>query len=131
MSAHRKVRRRRAESALQTNYTALRDHVIGAVKRSLRRRSIFFVEDDLDAHYNLAWQALHTKLLEETVENQEGFLVTIMLRRAIDDSGRGDIEGRAVRYELDGDSELDVGAADPDARLDDQAKLRQFMEALE
>src|SRR5215211_1285002 len=114
MSAHREVRRRRAESALQTNYTALRDHVIGAVKRSLRRRSIFFVEEDLDAHYNLAWQALHTKLLDEPVESHEAFLVTIMLRRAIDDSRRADSECRAVTYEVDAESEIEIRGVDPE-----------------
>jgi hypothetical protein len=80
------------------------------VAGSLRRRSIFFDEADLDAHYNIAWQGLYNELLAgTTVENPEGFLVTIMIRRAIDDSRGLGAQRRAATYELSAEQVAGVG----------------------
>src|SRR4051812_35572383 len=110
----------------------MRDHVIGVVAGSLRRRSIFFAEADLDAHYNTAWQGLYNELLAgKTIENPQGFLVTIVIRRAIDDSRRLDTQGRAVTYEVTPEQVADVARDfDVAARLDDHVKIRQFVEGL-
>jgi DNA-directed RNA polymerase specialized sigma24 family protein len=132
VSASAELRRRRADEVINRDYLAMRDHVIGVVAGSLRRRSIFFVEADLDAHYNTAWQGLYNELLAgKTIENPQGFLVTIVIRRAIDDARRLDTRGRAVTYEVTAEQVADVARDfDVAARLDDHIKLRQFVEGL-
>jgi DNA-directed RNA polymerase specialized sigma24 family protein len=132
VSALSELRKRRADEIINRDYLAMRDHVIGVVAGSLRRRSIFFAEADLDAHYNTAWQGLYNELLAgTTIENPQGFLVTVVIRRAIDDSRRLDTEGRAVTYEVTPEQVADV-ARDFDlaARLDDAVKIRHFVEGL-
>ncbi len=132
MSASAELRRRRADEIINRDYPAMRDHVIGVVAGSLRRRSIFFAEADLDAHYNTAWQGLYNELLAgKTIENPQGFLVTIVIRRAIDDSRRLDTQGRAVTYEVTPEQVADVASDfDVAARLDDHVKIRHFVEGL-
>jgi DNA-directed RNA polymerase specialized sigma24 family protein len=132
MSASADLRKRRAEEIINRDYVAMRAHVSAVVAGSLRRRSIFFDEADLDAHYNIAWQGLYNELLAgTTVENPEGFLVTIMIRRAIDDSRGLGAQRRAATYELSAEQVADVGRDfDVAARLDDDAMLRQFVEGL-
>jgi DNA-directed RNA polymerase specialized sigma24 family protein len=95
------LRRRRADDTITRDYDALGDHVVGVVAGSLRRRAMFFVEADLEAHYNTAWQGLYNRVLDgEEIGNPAGFLVTVVLRRAIDDSRRIDTQGRAVTNEV-------------------------------
>jgi hypothetical protein len=56
VSALGELRRRRADEIIARDYGALREHVLGTVAGSLRRKRILFSEADLEAHYNIAWQ---------------------------------------------------------------------------
>lgn len=132
MSAMGDLRKHRADETIERDYGALRDHVLRTVARSLRRRSIFFDEADLDGHYNIAWQGLYNELLAGVpVPNPTGFLVTVVMRRAIDDSRRVDGQGRAVTYEVTEEQIAEVSShTDVADRLDDNTKLKHFMEGL-
>jgi DNA-directed RNA polymerase specialized sigma24 family protein len=130
MSAQAELRKRRADAIIERDYAAMREHVLGTVAGKLRRRSIFFSEADLDAHYNTAWQGLYSQLLEgEKIENPTGWLVQAVTWRAVDASRR--IGAQAVNYELDEETVAEVAReSDVATRLDDYTKLQHFTEAL-
>jgi len=132
VSAMRDLRKRRADAMLRRDYRALRAHVIGTVAGHLRRKSIFFDEGDLDAHYNIAWQGLYSELLAgKAVSNPTGWLVKAVIRDAYDDGRRLTTQKRAVNFEVREETIAEVGRdSDIADKIDDHTKLSQFQHGL-
>jgi DNA-directed RNA polymerase specialized sigma24 family protein len=132
VSALRDLRQRRADAMLRRDYRALRAHVIGTVAGHLRRKSIFFDEGDLDAHYNIAWQGLYSELLAgKDVSNPTGWLVKAVIRDAYDDGRRLTTQKRAVNFEVREETISEVGRdSDIADKIDDHTKLSQFQHGL-
>jgi len=121
------LRRRRAERLLEREYHAQRDNVLRAVRGKLTREGIHLDDADLDAFYNQAWHGVYGQLLDGVhIENPPGLLVRVTYCRAVDEYRKLHVARRA-----DGDEIAERGM-DPDAaqRLDDEAKLQQFVEGL-
>jgi DNA-directed RNA polymerase specialized sigma24 family protein len=132
VSALRDLRQRRADAMLRRDYGALRAHVIGTVARHLRRKSIFFDEGDLEAHYNIAWQGLYSELLAgRAISNPTGWLVRAVIRDAYDDGRRLTTQKRAVNFEVREETIAEVGRDSNIAdKIDDHTKLSQFQHGL-
>jgi RNA polymerase sigma factor (sigma-70 family) len=116
------LRRYRAERLLRTEFDALRESVLRAVRGRLRDSGATLEQADLEACYSQAWQGLYAEILSgEEIENPSGWLVLVTYRRAIDEQRR-----RRPSAEL----APDAAAVDRDiaAELDDRAKLRQLIE---
>lgn len=121
------LRERRAERALQRDYQVLHARVVANVRSRLGRDGIHVDDADLDAAYNQAWHTLHGQLLDgEEVSNPPAFLAKVAYRRAVDEYRRLHVERRADGAALD----TLADPADPDARLDDAATLRQLVEGI-
>lgn len=118
------LRRYRAERLLRTEFDAMRESVLGAVRARLRATGATLDEGDLEACYSQAWQGLYAEILRgQEIESPAGWLVLVTYRRAIDEQRR-----RRPSAELAADA---AGAErDIAAELDDRAKLRQLIEGL-
>lgn len=120
-------RRAAADALLAREYDELKPEIVATVGGKLAAAGVRLDAADLDAAYNQAWHALHTKLSEgEIVDNHKGLLVSIAHRRALD-------EHRALHPSRRADPEqLDALSREPDvdARLDDETRLRQFVGGL-
>jgi len=120
-------RRAAADALLARDYEQLKPEIVATVGGKLAAAGVRLDAADLDAAYNQAWHALHTKLAEgEVVDNHRGLLVSIAHRRALD-------EHRALHPSRRADAEqLDDLSREPDvdARLDDEMRLRQFVGGL-
>ena len=121
------LRRRRADEALARSYEALRREVLAGVRARLARRGVVLPDADLDAFYNQAWQGLYDQLVAgREVRNPAGFLVVVCERRAVDELRRLHGDRRA-----DGEEAAALGHdEDHAARMDDRARLRQFVEGM-
>lgn len=116
-----------ADELLTREYELFKQEVLRTVAGKLAASGVQIPEVDLEAFYNEAWHALYMKLAAgEEVENRKGLLVTIAHRRALN-------EHRSARPSRRADAdELGALGADPDveARLDDEARLRQLVEGM-
>lgn len=124
------VRRYRADRLLREEFQSLRERVLRSVGGRLRARGMALDGSDLEACYAMAWQGLHSRVLEgEEIENHFGWLVLVTFRRAVE-------ECRAHRAPVAG-----IGASDPDecvspeardlaGELDDRIRLGQLFEGL-
>ncbi len=127
------LRRYRAERLLRRDFHALRPGVLGQARRRLAARGIRLDDADLEACYAQAWHGLYaTVAAGEPVETPTGWLVTVTVRRAIDEHRQ-----RASRRGLSVQSLAAATSApaalcepDPGERLDDLARLRAVFEAL-
>ena len=120
-------RRAAADALLEREYEQLKPEIVATVAAKLAASGVRLDAADLDAAYNQAWHALHTKLSEgEAVDNRRGLLVMIAHRRALDEHRALHPSRRADAGRLD---ELS-GEADVDQRLDDETRLRQFISGL-
>ncbi|MDO8189604.1 hypothetical protein Q7L71_28665, partial [Conexibacter sp. CPCC 205706] len=119
--------RAEADALLAREYEALKPEVVRTVGAKLAASGVRLPEADLDAVYNLAWHALHTKLAAgEEVGNRAGLLVAIAHRRALDEHRASHPSRRADAAELDELPREDAVAE----RLDDVTELRQFVAGL-
>jgi DNA-directed RNA polymerase specialized sigma24 family protein len=120
-------RRAAADALLEREYDERRREVVTTVAGKLAAAGVRLDAADLDAAYNQAWHALHTKLAEgEEIDNHTGLLVAIAHRRALD-------EHRALRL----DRRVEVDDLEPlatehdlEQQLDDETRLRQFLASL-
>ncbi len=79
-------RRAAADALLEREYDELKLEVVTTVAGKLAAAGVRLDAADLDAAYNQAWHALHTKLADgEAVDNRTGLLVAITHRRALDE----------------------------------------------
>ena len=119
--------RAKADALLQREYEALKPEVTRTVASKLAASGARLPEADIDAVYNLAWHALHTKLAAgEEIANRTGLLVSIAHRRALDEHRASHPSRRADAEQLD-----ELPREDPVAeRLDDVTQLRQFVASL-
>ncbi len=112
---------------LERDYGRLKGETLRAVGSKLRTAGVSYPEQDVEACYNQAWHALYDRLAAgEAVANVPGFLVEVTYRRAIDDIRR---LRPAERADLDAASFSGVEDDTVD-RLDDQRRLREFVEGL-
>ncbi len=119
--------RAEADALLAREYEALKPEVVRTVGAKLAASGVRLPEADLDAVYNLAWHALHTKLVDgEEVGNRTGLLVAIAHRRALDEHRATHPSRRAEAEQLDAVTQED-GVAE---RLDDVTDLHQFVAGL-
>ncbi len=119
--------RAEADALLAREYEALKREVVRTVAGKLAATGVQLPEADLDAVYNLAWHALHTKLAGgEEVANRTGLLVSIAHRRALDEHRAAHPSRRADPSQLDELPREDEVAE----RLDDVTELRQFVAGL-
>lgn len=139
-------RQREARDRIERDYRAMKADVLRTVRSILlSRHNLRLSEDELDACYNAAWQTLYESLakgaeLEEPggrlvqaadlgpadLRNQGGFLVTVCLRRAIDEVRRTQPGRRVDALEVeDRGVELDLATA-----LDNRRILREFVAGL-
>ena len=126
-TAQQVLRRRRADDALARSYEALRREVLAGVRGRLARRGMVMPDADLDAFYNQAWQGLYDQLVAgREVRNPSGFLVVVCVRRAVDELRRLRPDRRAD----DADAAALGRDEDHAARMDDRARLRQFVEGM-
>ena len=126
-TAQQVLRRRRADDALARSYEALRREVLAGVRGRLARRGMVMPDADLDAFYNQAWQGLYDELVAgREVRNPSGFLVVVCVRRAVDELRRL----RPNRRADDADAAALGRDEDHAARMDDRARLRQFVEGM-
>ncbi|MBB4663763.1 sigma-70 family RNA polymerase sigma factor [Conexibacter arvalis] len=120
-------RRTAADALLEREYAELKPEIVATVAAKLAAANVRLDAADLDAAYNQAWHALHTKLADgEAVDNHKGLLVSIAHRRALDEHRAIHPSRRADPEQLD---ELS-GEPDVDQRLDDEMRLRQFIAGL-
>jgi DNA-directed RNA polymerase specialized sigma24 family protein len=116
-----------ADTVLERDYERLKPEILRTVRGKLAARGIRFDNADLEAFYNQAWHGIHVKLAAgEEVDNLAGLLVTISQRRALDEYRAMHTERRADPAEL-GTVRVDLDLA---ARVDDQTRLRQFIEGM-
>jgi DNA-directed RNA polymerase specialized sigma24 family protein len=81
--------RAHAEDVLSRDYEPMKCVVIKAARTYLRKLGLRFDDLDLEAFYNEAWDALHSKLAKgDDVHSPEGFLIKVARRRAIDEARR-------------------------------------------
>lgn len=120
-------RRAAADALLEREYDELKPEIVGTVAGKLAAAGVRLDDADLDAAYNQAWHALHTKLADgETVDNHRGLLVSIAHRRALDEHRALHPSRRADPEQL----ETLTREHDVDGRLDDETRLRQFVGGL-
>lgn len=139
-------RQREARDRIERDYRAMKADVLRTVRSILlSRHNLRLSEDDLDACYNAAWQTLYESLrkgveLEQPggnlvkaadlgpadLRNEGGFLVTVCLRRAIDEVRRTQPGRRVDALEVeDRGVEIDLATA-----LDNRRILREFVAGL-
>ncbi len=115
-----------AEAAANENYAALQDEVIGVVRRKLSARNMHLDHSELEESYCQAWHGVCVEIKRGgEVQNLIGMLVDITWKRAVD-SYRGERPGQYA----DVDVEDQVVEVDVDEQLDDQARLRRFIDRL-
>ncbi|HST43433.1 MAG TPA: sigma-70 family RNA polymerase sigma factor, partial [Conexibacter sp.] len=120
-------RRAAADALLAREYDERKPEVVTTVAGKLAGAGIRLDPSDLDAAYNQAWHALHTKLADgEAIDNPTGLLVAITHRRALDEHRALHVNRRADADDL----ELIAHEHDIDQRLDDEMQLRQFLAGL-
>jgi RNA polymerase sigma factor (sigma-70 family) len=125
------LRRYRAERLLRRDFHALRPGVLAGARRRLASLHVRLDEADLEACYAQAWQGLYTTVLAgEPVATPAGWLVTVTVRRAIDEHRRRARQPQPLGSLKVGGALLAAAAPDPVARLDDRARLREVFEAL-
>jgi RNA polymerase sigma factor (sigma-70 family) len=126
--------RYRAERLLRKDFFDLRARVIATVRSRLRARGVRLDPHDLDACYGQAWHGLYSRLLAgEQIEDVAAWLILVTYRRALDELRAGSRQSRAceAQAELAQPSGLEsYHGADFAAELDDRARLRQVLEAL-
>lgn len=119
------LRRYRAERLLRRDFSTLRPGVLAQVARRLRALDVHLDEADLEACYAQAWHGLYATVLGgQEVATPTGWLVTVTVRRAIDDHRQRTAAPLPVR--------VTVAAPQPDPidRVDDLDRLREVFEAL-
>lgn len=127
LSPEERRARAAADALLAREYEALKPEVVRTVAAKLAAAGVQLPEADLDAVYNLAWHALHTKLAAgEEIANRTGLLVSIAHRRALDEHRAAHPSRRADAAQLEELPRED----DVPERLDDVTELRQFVAGL-
>ncbi|MGN6373489.1 MAG: RNA polymerase sigma factor [Solirubrobacteraceae bacterium] len=126
--------RYRAERLLRRDFSGLRVRVVAIVRSRLRSRGVTLDPHDLDACYAQAWQGLYSRLLAgEQIEDLAAWLVVATHRRALDELRARARQSRACEAgaQLASASGAHLsGAADFAGELDDRARLRHVLEAL-
>jgi DNA-directed RNA polymerase specialized sigma24 family protein len=85
MSGMQDVRRYRAEQFAKARYTKLRAPVANFVRRRLGRAAGFLPEQELEASYSMAWDALMEKVAQgKAPDCYERWLCVVTYRRAAD-----------------------------------------------
>jgi len=118
---------RKAKRRVQNEYEPLKAETLRSLSSKLRARGISLPDGDLEEYYNQAWHALYVQAASGAeIASTGGFIVQVAFRRAIDDLRRTRPGERA-------DLPLEhVAAVEHDVveRLEDQRRLREFVEAL-
>lgn len=126
--------RYRAERLLRKDFSGLRVRVGAIVRSRLRARGVTLDPHDLDACYAQAWQGLYSRLLAgEQIEDVAAWLVLATHRRALDELRTRARQSRACEAGAQLASSSGVqspGGADFAGELDDRARLRHVLEAL-
>jgi DNA-directed RNA polymerase specialized sigma24 family protein len=126
--------RYRAERLLRSDFSGLRTRVTATVRSRLRTRGVQLDWQDLDACYAQAWQGLYSRLLAgEQVEDLAAWLVLATYRRALDELRARSRHGRLCEAGAELVQACGSGSArggDLAAELDDRARLRHVLEAL-
>ena len=126
--------RYRAERLLREDFSGLRARVAAIVRSRLRSRGVKLDPSDLDACYAQAWHGLYSCLLDgEQIEDVAAWLVVVTYRRALDELRARARQGRAC--EAGGQTayspaEEPSGGFDLAGKLDDRARIRHVLEAL-
>ena len=126
------LRRYRAERLLHRDFHAQRPAVLAQARHRLRPLGVRLDEGELEACYGQAWQGLYATVLSgEPVASPMGWLVTVTVRRAIDEHRRRDRRPAVSVESLPGRAgAIAACQPDPGERLDDLDRLREVFEAL-
>lgn len=118
------LRRYRAERLLRSEFDALRNTVLAAVRPRLRSAGLEMDDADLEACYSQAWQGLYAAVLSgEEIQNLTGWLVLVTHRRAIDEQ-----RTRRLGVQLtDATAAADYDFA---AEIDDRTRLIQLLQGI-
>jgi DNA-directed RNA polymerase specialized sigma24 family protein len=85
MSGMQDVHRYQAEQLARTHYAKLQASVACYVRRRLGHAAVHFPEHELEASYNMAWDALMERVAQgKTPECFDGWLCVVTYRRAVD-----------------------------------------------
>lgn len=115
-----------AEATANENYEALENEVIGVVRRKLSARNMHLDHSDLEEAYCQAWHGVCVEIKRGgEVQNLTGMLVDITWKRAVDT-----YRGERPAQHADVDIDQQVVEVDVDEQLDDQAKLKRFIDRL-
>lgn len=121
------LRRYRAERLLRRDFVPLRSKVLATVRSRLGVGAGGLDMSDLEACYAQAWHGLYTAMLEgREIANPAGWLVTVTLRRALDER-RARHDARRASYVA-----VEERGSEPDmpGRVDDSRRLREVFEGL-
>ena len=126
------LRRYRAERLLRRDFHALRPSVLAGARRRLALLQVRLDDDDLEACYAQAWHGLYaTVLAGEAVAAPAGWLVTVTVRRAIDEHRQRARRGLpAASLPVAAGLGVAATAPEPEVRLDELSRLREVFEAL-
>jgi RNA polymerase sigma factor (sigma-70 family) len=131
------LRRYRAERLLRSEFEAMRERVLRAVRARLRASGATLSRCDLEACYAAAWQGLYMATLEGTqIEEPAAWLVLVTFRRALDEGRARARAGEPLDRESDGARPfggIEAGARqelDLAGELDDRRRLRHLFEGL-
>ena len=122
------LRRYRAERLLYRDFHAQRPAVLAQARRRLQALGVRPDDGELEACYAQAWQGLYATVLSgEPVASPVGWLVTVTVRRAIDEHRRQAVSVESLPGHAD---TIAACQPDPGEHLDDLDRLREVFEAL-
>lgn len=125
------LRRYRADRLLRRDFHARAPEVLAQARRRLAALGVHVDDADLQSCYAQAWQGLYaTVLAGEVVATPTGWLVTVTVRRAIDEQ-RSRASSRTPWPSLGSRGpETASPQPDPGQHVDDVDRLREVFEAL-
>ncbi len=124
MSGMQDVHRYRAERLARTHYTKLQAPVAHFVRRKLGRAAENLPDQDLEASYNVAWDALMRQVSQDRApDGIDGWLRVVTYRRAL-----GHLRRRRFQCELPlGEHDDFETASDPCELANSREIVRQFL----
>ncbi len=125
------LRRFRADRLLRRDFGALAPEVLAHARRRLVALGVRIDDADLQSCYAQAWQGLYaTVLAGEAVATPTGWLVTVTVRRAIDEQRRSGSSRTPWGSLVSGGPDVAAHQPDPGQHVDDVDRLREVFEAL-
>lgn len=128
MAGMQDVHRYRAEQLARTHYTKLQAPVAQFVRRRLGRAAENLPDQELEAGYNVAWDALMRQVAQgRAPDGIDGWLRVVTYRRAL-----GHLRRRRFDYELPlGEQDHFETADDPWELANGREIVRQFLTQIE